>query len=80
LDTTGGSPVSHAWISRNGKGAAATIFTQLVTHSCEHRTQVGTILGANGIEPPDLDSRAHGILVHGDDWPGRMGTEPKAMD
>ena len=53
----------------DGRRAAATIFTQLVTHSAEHRTQVHTILGSLGIEPPDLDSWAHGIRVHGDDPP-----------
>jgi uncharacterized damage-inducible protein DinB len=60
----------------DGKRAAATIFTQLVMHGCEHRAQVGTILGANGIEPPDFDSWAHGIFVHGDDWPAEWGPEP----
>ncbi len=60
----------------DGKRAAATILTQLVMHGVEHRTHVGTILGANGIEPPDLDSWAHGIRVHGDDWPSDWGAEP----
>jgi uncharacterized damage-inducible protein DinB len=61
---------------KDGKRAAATILTQLFTHGCEHRAHVGTILGANGIEPPDLDSWAHGIFVHGDDWPDEWGPEP----
>ena len=39
----------------SGMRAAATILTQLVMHGVEHRAHVGTILGANGIEPPDLD-------------------------
>jgi uncharacterized damage-inducible protein DinB len=60
----------------DGKRAAATILTQLFMHGCEHRAQVGTILGARGIEPPDLDSWAHGIFVHGDDWPNEWGPEP----
>ncbi len=59
-----------------GQRAAATVLTQLVMHGVEHRAQVGTILGANGIEPPDLDSWAHGIRVHGDDWPPDWGPEP----
>ena len=42
----------------SGMRAAATILTQLVMHGVEHRAHVGTILGANGIEPPDLDSWA----------------------
>jgi uncharacterized damage-inducible protein DinB len=60
----------------DGKRAAATMLTQLVMHGVEHRAHVGTILGANGIEPPDLDSWAHGIRVHGDDWPAEWGPEP----
>lgn len=60
----------------DGKRAAATILTQLFMHGCEHRAQVGTILGAQGIEPPDLDAWAHGIRVHGDDRPLEWGPEP----
>jgi uncharacterized damage-inducible protein DinB len=60
----------------DGKRAAATILTQLFMHGCEHRTHVGTILGARGIEPPDLDSWAYGIFVGGDDWPAEWGPEP----
>ncbi len=60
-----------------GQRAAATVLTQLIMHGVEHRAQVGTILGANGIEPPDLDSWAHGIRVHGDDWPPDWGPEPE---
>jgi hypothetical protein len=60
----------------DGKRAAATILTQLVMHGVEHRAHIGTILGANGIEPPDLDSWSHGIRVHGDDWPDDWGPEP----
>ena len=59
----------------SGMRAAATILTQLVMHGVEHRAHVGTILGANGIEPPDLDSWAHGIWVHGDDWPPGWGPD-----
>ena len=61
----------------SGKRAAATILTQLIMHGVEHRAHVGTIPGSNGIEPPDLDSWAHGIRVHGDDWPPDWGPEPE---
>jgi uncharacterized damage-inducible protein DinB len=61
----------------SGDRAAATILTQLIMHGVEHRAHVGTILGSNGIEPPDLDSWAHGIWVHGDDWPADWGPEPE---
>ena len=60
----------------SGDRAAATVLTQLVMHGVEHRAHVGTILGANGIEPPDLDSWSHGILAHGDAWPPDWGPEP----
>ncbi len=60
----------------DGERAAATILTQLVMHGVEHRAHVGTILGANEIEPPDVDSWAHGIWVHGDAWPADWGPEP----
>ena len=61
----------------SGNRAAATILTQLFMHGVEHRSHVGTILGSNGIEPPDLDSWAHGIRVHGDDWPPDWRPEPE---
>ncbi|MBA2374434.1 MAG: DinB family protein [Chloroflexi bacterium] len=60
----------------SGQRAAATILTQLIMHGVEHRAHIGTILGSNGIEPPDLDSWAHGIRVHADDWPPDWGPEP----
>jgi uncharacterized damage-inducible protein DinB len=62
----------------SGQRAAATVLTQLIMHGVEHRANVGTILGSNGIEPPDLDSWAHGVRVHGDDWPPDWGPEPAA--
>ena len=62
----------------SGMRAAATILTQLVMHGVEHRGHIGTILGANGIEPPDLDSWAHGIWVHGDDWPPDWGPDRRS--
>jgi uncharacterized damage-inducible protein DinB len=63
-------------LTGSGYRAVATILTQLITHGAEHRAHVGTILGSNGIEPPDLDSWAHGIWIHGDDWPEDWGPEP----
>jgi uncharacterized damage-inducible protein DinB len=62
--------------TNSGQRAAATVFTQLIMHGVEHRAHIGTILGANGIEPPDLDSWSYGIRVHGDDWPPDWGPEP----
>jgi len=60
----------------DGNRSAATMLTQLLLHGCEHRAHVGTILGANGIEPPDIDAWAHGILAGNDDWPAEWGAEP----
>jgi uncharacterized damage-inducible protein DinB len=62
----------------SGMRAAATILTQLVMHGVEHRGHIGTILGSNGIEPPDLDSWAHGIWLHGDDWPPDWGPDRRS--
>ena len=45
------------------EGRASTvgvILAQLVHHGNEHRTQITTILGANGIEPPPLSAWAYG--------------------
>ena len=36
------------------------VLAQLVHHGNEHRTQVTTILGANGIEPPPVSARGYG--------------------
>ncbi len=64
---------------RDGKRFAATALTQLVMHGVEHRAHVGTVLGSLGTEPPALDSWAHGIFVHGDDWPPDWGEEPSTL-
>jgi uncharacterized damage-inducible protein DinB len=46
-----------------GKGPRTTvgvILAQLVHHGNEHRTQVTTILGASGIEPPPVSAWGYG--------------------
>lgn len=46
-----------------GEGRHSTvgvILAQLVHHGNEHRTQITTILGANGIEPPPLSGWGYG--------------------
>jgi len=40
-----------------------TVLAQLVHHGNEHRTQATTILGANGIEPPEISAWAYGRAV-----------------
>ena len=42
------------------RSTVGVVLTQVVHHGNEHRTQVTTILGANGIEPPPLSSWAYG--------------------
>lgn len=39
---------------------AGIVIAQLVHHGSDHRAHVGTILGAHGVEPPDLDVWAYG--------------------
>jgi len=42
------------------RSTVGVVLAQVVHHGNEHRTQVTTILGANGIEPPPLSSWAYG--------------------
>jgi hypothetical protein len=39
------------------------VLAQLVHHGNEHRTQATTILGASGIEPPEISAWAYGLAV-----------------
>ncbi len=39
----------------DGTATAGIVLAQLIHHGSDHRAHVGTILGANGVEPPDLD-------------------------
>ena len=63
----------------DGMRSAATALTQLFLHGVEHRAHVATVLGATGIEPPDLDSWAYGIFTGSDDWPPNWGKAPDTM-
>lgn len=61
----------------DGERAAGTIVAQLVTHAAEHRAHIGTILGAHGIQLPELDAWGFGIFAGHDAWPtGEWGPEP----
>lgn len=47
-----------------GRGSTVgVVLAQLVHHGNEHRTQITTILGANGIEPPPLSAWAYGRVA-----------------
>lgn len=49
---------------RQGTATAGIILAQFIHHGSDHRAHIGTILGANGIETPELDlwvwADAHG--------------------
>lgn len=42
---------------------AGVVIAQLVHHGSDHRAHVGTILGAHGVQPPDLDVWAYGRSI-----------------
>jgi uncharacterized damage-inducible protein DinB len=46
-----------------GTATAGVILAQFIHHGSDHRAHVGTILGAHGVEPPNLDvwEYAHSI-------------------
>lgn len=43
------------WDDKQWPVPAATILTQSINHSTEHRTQISAILTQFGIEPPEMD-------------------------
>ena len=45
---------------RGNEAVASIIAVQFIHHGTDHRSHVGTILGANGVEPPSLDVWAYG--------------------
>lgn len=50
----GFDPARVIQVSR-GTATAGIIAAQFIHHGSDHRAHIGTILGAHGIEPPDLD-------------------------
>lgn len=46
-----------------GTATARVIVAQFVHHGSDHRAHVGTILGAHGVEPPDIDAWAYGTSL-----------------
>jgi uncharacterized damage-inducible protein DinB len=51
--------VRETWEGQVAQYPLTSLMTQAVTHSCEHRTQVATILTQQGIEPPDMSGWAY---------------------
>jgi uncharacterized damage-inducible protein DinB len=43
-----------------GEQTVGVLIAQVLSHSCEHRAQVCTVLGAHGIAPPAIDAFAYG--------------------
>ncbi len=48
---------------RGDKATAGIIVSQFIHHGSDHRAHIGTILGAHGVEPPDLDVWAYGRSI-----------------
>lgn len=47
----------------DGRATAGVILAQFIHHGSDHRAHVGTILGANGMQPPDLDVWSFGQAI-----------------
>ncbi|MEO8632413.1 MAG: DinB family protein [Chloroflexota bacterium] len=50
-------------VDRKTRSTVGAVLAQLVHHGNEHRTHATTILGANGIEPPEISGWAYGRAV-----------------
>jgi uncharacterized damage-inducible protein DinB len=52
-------------ITRRDRGTATArvIASQFIHHGSDHRAHVGSILGAHGVEPPDIDVWAYGRAI-----------------
>ncbi len=58
------------WHERDGARRGVTdwvVMVQCIYHGDEHRAQVGSVLGAAGVQQPDLDGRAFGSRGDQDD-------------
>jgi uncharacterized damage-inducible protein DinB len=53
-----GEILRGSWRGKRYEMPAAALFAQVLNHGDEHRGHVGTVLGANGIEPPEIDGWA----------------------
>jgi len=63
LDVAASDDPDRQIVMDEGKGPRTTvgvIVAQLVHHGNEHRTQVTTILGSNGIDPPAVSAWGYG--------------------
>lgn len=46
-----------------GSAAAGIVASQFIHHGSDHRAHIGTIFGANGVTPPELDVWAYGRSI-----------------
>jgi uncharacterized damage-inducible protein DinB len=53
-------PARRIEMNEGRRSTVGVILAQLIHHGNEHRTQITTILGANGIAPPPLSAWAYG--------------------
>ncbi|MBU6423959.1 MAG: DinB family protein [Chloroflexi bacterium] len=49
--------------TRDGTATAGVVLAQLIHHGSDHRAHAGTILGAHGVTPPELDVWRYGIAI-----------------
>ncbi len=47
----------------DGTALTGIVLAQLIHHGSDHRAHIGTILGAHGVTPPELDVWHYGIAV-----------------
>lgn len=48
--------------------SAGVLVAQFIHHGSDHRAHIGTILGAHGVEPPDLDVWSYGSTLGEVTW------------
>ncbi len=57
-------PARRIELNQGRTSTVGVILAQVVHHGNEHRTQITTVLGANGIEPPPLSAWAYGRAMN----------------
>ncbi len=58
--SSGSDPDRVITLVRRGTATARVIVAQFIHHGSDHRAHVGTVLGAHGVQPPDLDVWSYG--------------------
>ena len=70
-----GHVLRSTWRDKPFEMPAAVLFAQVLNHGDEHRAHVCTVLGGNGIEPPEIDGWSWGEKGLGVryEWVGQAG-------